>query len=161
MAGHFIHRILRKLTGNSEPSAFRHELPVNNDFERLSSRPRSDRRIDVRFAVRSPCIYELVEGQGEEACTVRGKAYSLNISVGGILLLLDRKPDKAQLVAIYNPALQQHLDGPRFEVRWSMPLPFGKTPERYLAGCHLTFGRFPYFLVQRHHIDQNISGLPL
>jgi len=161
MANDFIHRILRALTGNSRSPSSDHHSAVNNRLDSPLPRPQIDRRIDVRFAVRSPCNYELIEGQGHEALTIRGKAYSLNVSAGGILLLLDRKPQTKQLVAIYNPSLQQHHAVPRFEVRWSTPLPVGKTHERYLVGCHLTFGHFPYFLVQRHHVDQNISGLPL
>lgn len=161
MADDVIHRILRTLTGTSTPTPSDHRPAVNKAIEQPLPRLQNDRRIDVRFAVRSPCNYELIEGQGHHARTTRGKAYSLNVSAGGILLLLDRKPRSEQLVAIYNPALQQHHAVPRFEVRWSTPLTVGKTHERYLVGCHLTFGRFPYFLVQRHHVDQNISGLPL
>lgn len=161
MADDFIHRILRALTGNSTPPSSDHHSAVNNRLEQPLPRPQSDRRIDVRFAVRSPCDYELIEGQGPDATTIRGKAYSLNVSAEGILLLLDRKPQSEQLVAIHNPALQRHHAVPLFEVRWSTPIPVGKAHERYLVGCHLTFGRFPYFLVQRHHSDQNISGLSL
>ncbi|MBI4002921.1 MAG: hypothetical protein HY348_14215 [Nitrospira defluvii] len=120
----------------------------------------SDRRIDVRFAIRTPCTYDLIDGQDHAATSSPGEAYSLNVSADGILLLLDRKPQDRQLVAMRNPALQQRAVT-LFEVRWMTHLPVGTTHKRYMVGCHLTFGRFPYFLVQRHHLDQHISGLSL
>jgi hypothetical protein len=62
---------------------------------------------------------------------------------------------------IRNPALQRQRSLTLFEVRWSTHLPVGTTHPRYLVGCRLAFGRFPYFLVQRQHLDRDISGLSL
>lgn len=134
---------------------------VDNPLEQPLLRRESDRRLDARFAVRSPCRYEFLEGRDRDTTSIEGKAYSLNISAEGMLLLLDRKPQDRQLVAIHNPALQRQHPAALFEVRWAAPLPGGTAQERYLVGCRLTFGRFPYFLVQRHHLDRPISGLTL
>lgn len=161
MAANFIHRILRSLKGTTSPPVADPRPIVDNPLDQPLLRPQSDRRLDVRFAVRSPCNYELLEGRGQDATTIEGKAYSLNVSAEGILLLLDRKPQDRQLVAIHNPALQRQQPAALFEVRWAARFPVGTTQERYVVGCHLTFGRFPYFLVQRHHFDQHISGLSL
>lgn len=161
MAGDFIHKILKTLLGKASSQAPEQKVTMTQQMEALLPSAVSDRRIDVRFVVRTPCHYELVEGPDSRTALVRGKAYSLNISAEGILLLLDRKPEHRQLVAIHNPALQRQQTVPLFEVRWTTQLPAGASQERYLAGCHLTFGRFPYFLLQRNHLDQNISGLSL
>ncbi len=160
MASEFIHRILRSLMGHPTPHPVAPPLVVDNLLCQPLPIAQHDRRINVRFAIRTRCTYELIDGQDQESTSSPGEAYSLNISADGILLLLDRKPQDRQLVAIRNPALQQH-GTTLFEVRWMTHLPVGTTHKRYMVGCHLTFGRFPYFLVQRHHLDQHISGLSL
>lgn len=155
----FIHRILRSLAGTEAlPPATQTVVDVRAD--RPSPGGSYDRRIDARFAIRTRCLYELVDGADGNATSPLGEAFSLNLSSDGILLLLDRKPQDRQLVAMRNPALQQRTVT-LFEVRWLRRLPVGTTHQRYMAGCHLTFGRFPYFLVQRQHLDQHISGLSL
>ena len=153
MVADFIHRILRSLTGAI--------MTDSSHDDSTSPRSSDDRRIDERFAVRGPCAYELIEGHGPDASIVHGKAYSLNVSSEGLLLLLDRKPQPRQLLEIHNPVLEGRHAVTLFEVRWSKRLPFWTTQDRYLVGCHLTFGRLPYFLFRRNHLDQNISGLSL
>ena len=160
MTTNFIHRILRSLQGTLVSHPATPYSVVDNQPERPVPIPARERRIDTRFAVRTPCVYELVEGQGSEASTILGKAYSLNVSSDGILLLLDQKPQSRQLLSIRNPALQQR-SLTLFEIRWATHLPVGTIQPRYLAGCRLAFGRFPYFLVQRQHLDRDISGLSL
>jgi hypothetical protein len=159
MDSNFIHRILRSLIGKENLAPTTHSAVDNLIGQPLPVSPR-DRRIDARFAIRTRCTYELLEGRDQDATAPPGEAYSLNLSTDGILLLLDRKPQDRQLVAMRNPALQQRTVT-LFEVRWLRHLPVGTTHKRYMVGCHLTFGRFPYFLVQRQHLDQHISGLSL
>ncbi len=161
MATDFIHRILRSLQSALVPSPIVQHPTVDNQPERPVPIPVRERRIDTRFTVKTPCLYELVEGQGPEASAILGKAHSLNVSSDGILLLLDQKPQGRQLLSIRNPALQRQRSLILFEVRWATHLPVGTTQPRYLVGCRLAFGRFPYFLVQRQHLDRDISGLSL
>ncbi len=160
MASDIIHRILRSLTGNAEPQA----ISPSRAVDRLVVEPppvvQHDRRIDTRFAIRTRCAYELVDGLDQQSHYFPGEAYSLNLSADGILLLLDRKPQDRQLVAMRNPAVRQR-DLTLFEVRWMTALPAGTNPSRYMVGCHLTFGRIPYFLIQRQYLDRHISGLSL
>jgi hypothetical protein len=160
MDANFIHRILRSLIGKSTTPSSPSHLAVDKLVGPSVPMAQHDRRIDVRFAIRTRCTYELMDGQDQDSTSPPGEAYSLNLSADGILLLLDRKPQDRQLVAMRNPALQQRAVT-LFEVRWMTHLPVGTTHKRYMVGCHLTFGRFPYFLVQRHHLDQHISGLSL
>ena len=161
MAADFIHRILKSLRSVHHPQPPLHYPLVDNQPEQPSPIPPRDRRIDARFPVRTPCAYELIEGESHEGGTVPGKAYSLNVSSDGILLLLDQQPRSRQLLSIKNPALQWQQTVTLFEVRWATHLPVGTTHKRYLVGCHLTFGRVPLFLVQRQHLDRHISGLSL
>jgi hypothetical protein len=148
------------MINNPTPPPVSSHTAVDKLVEPSSPNAQRDRRIDMRFAIRTRCTYELIDGQTQEATSPPGEAYSLNLSADGILLLLDRKPHQRQLVAMRNPAIQQRAVT-LFEVRWMTHLPVGTTHQRYMVGCHLTFGRIPYFLVQRHHLDQHISGLSL
>ncbi|MFZ1504353.1 MAG: hypothetical protein WAS50_14440 [Nitrospira sp.] len=161
MATDFIHRILRSLRGTPAPGpVVPHSIVDNQPSPEVSIPPR-ERRIDTRFAVKTPCRYELVARQETETSAILGYAYSLNVSTDGILLLLDQKPARRQLLSIQNPSLQRQRSLTLFEVRWTTHLPVGTTHPRYLVGCRLAFGRFPYFLVQRQHLDRDISGLLL
>ena len=161
MAADFIHRILKSLQDTFVPTAKALPPIVDNRTEQPMPPSVRDRRIDTRFAVRTPCAYKLMEEHGSGASTLLGKAYSLNVSSDGILLLLDQQPQSRQLLSLQNPALQRQHSLTLFEVRWSTRLPVGTTHPRYLVGCRLAFGRFPYFLVQRQHLDRDISGLSL
>ena len=159
MNSKFIHRIHGSLRRNEKLPPTTHSVGDNTGSLPLPL-SHGDRRIDSRFAIRTRCTYELLDGKDQDATAPPGEAYSLNLSTDGILLLLDRKPEDRQLVAMRNPALQQRAVA-LFEVRWLRHLPVGTTHKRYLVGCHLTFGRFPYFLVQCQHLDHHISGLSL
>lgn len=55
----------------------------------------------------------------------RGKALSLNMSPGGMLLLMDWMPDYEQVLRLQVPAGVQHLRTPTLaEVRWTREVPF-------------------------------------
>ncbi len=159
MTTNFIHRILRSLQSTVVPVSTPKPLVVDNQPEPPVPDTRRERRIDSRFAVRTPCVYELGKEQRQEASTISGKAHSLNVSSEGILLLLDQQPQAGQLLTIHNPALQPQQGISLFEVRWTTQLPLGTPQGCYLVGCHLTFGQFPYFLVQRQHLNRDISSL--
>jgi len=124
--------------------------------------PDPERRNDERYSVRGPCAYELIEGEGKTAAVVHyGTAYSLNVSADGVLLVLDRQPLVRQLLEVHNPLITSRQAVTLFEVRWAKCFPTGSTTPRYLVGCRLSFGRFPYFLFQRDHLHHNLSGLSL
>ena len=160
MATNFIHRILRSLHSSLGPISTC-ELSAVDNYPQPRVVTWQEQRIDARFPVRTPCLYELGKGQSHETPAISGKAHSLNVSSGGILLLLDQQPQAGQLLTIHNPALQPRRGISLFEVRWTTALPVGAPQPCYLVGCHLAFGRFPYFLVQRQHLDRDISSLSL
>lgn len=55
----------------------------------------------------------------------RGKALSLNMSPGGMLLLMDWRPEHEQVLRLQVPAGVQYLRTPTLaEVRWTRDVPF-------------------------------------
>ena len=159
MTTNFIHRILRSLHGSLQPISTTRPHAVDNQPTLLVPVPKQERRIDTRFAVKTPCLYELGTEQPQGTPAISGKAHSLNVSSGGVLLLLDQHPQAGQLLTIHNPALEPQRGISLFEVRWTTQLPLNVSQPCYLVGCHLAFGRFPYFLVQRQHLDRDLSSL--
>ena len=159
MTSDFILRVLRSLQEALNPNSLAQSHPVDNQQAVVEPVAQHERRIDARFSVKTPCLYGL--GQRQEVPLIAGKAHSLNISSGGILLLLDRKPHDGQLLTLHNPALRAQRGSSLFEVRWTTELPVGPQQPCYLVGCHLAFGGFPFFLLQRRHLDRDISSLSL
>lgn len=59
--------------------------------------------------------------------TSEGRALSLNISSGGMLVLMDQKPEVEQVLKVYVPTPVSMAETPTLaEVRWTRQLPFGK-----------------------------------
>ncbi|HQR16138.1 MAG TPA: PilZ domain-containing protein [Nitrospira sp.] len=161
MASNFIHRILKSLRVSSEAARSVEPLIVDNHADAPLTEAVRERRLDARFAVRTPCLYELDREQRRDIPMIFGKAHSLNVSSSGVLLLLDQQPHTGQVLRLQNPALQSQQGISLFEVRWTTSLPLGTQQGCYLVGCHLAFGRFPFFLVQRQYLHRDISGLSI
>jgi hypothetical protein len=81
-----------------------------------------------RAALLRPILYEMttpVEAQASSAYS--GKALSLNISSGGMLVLMDQVPAIEQVMKVYVPTPISMAETPTLaEVRWIRRLPFGK-----------------------------------
>ena len=81
-----------------------------------------------RAALLRPIPYEMtspIEGQGPGLGS--GKALSLNISNGGMLVLMDQAPEVEQVLKVYVPTPITIAETPTLaEVRWTRKLPFGK-----------------------------------
>lgn len=161
MTSDLIHRILRSLQNSFGSNSQLRAPAVDNHKPSPEPVTQQERRIDARFAVKTPCLYGLAPERRRETPLISGKAHSLNISSEGILLLLDRKALGGQLLTLHNPALRPQREASLFEVRWTTELPVGSQQPCYLVGCHLAFGRFPFFLLQRRHLDRDISSLSL
>ena len=90
----------------------------------------SQRCHNERAALLRPILYEMttpVEAPAES--THRGKLLSLNISSGGMLVLMDQSPEVAQVLKIHVPTPISVAETPTLaEVRWTRKLPFG-TPD--------------------------------
>lgn len=95
-----------------------------------------------RAALLRPIPYEMstqVEGPTE---TAKGKALSLNISSGGMLILMDQAPDVEQVLKVYVPTPVSVAETPTLaEVRWTRKFPFGKSNgnETHFVGLKFMF----------------------
>ena len=96
-----------------------------------------------RVALLRPIPYELtkpVDGPTMLAC--EGKALSLNISSGGMLVLMEQAPDVNQVLKVNVPTPVTVAETPTLaEVRWARRVPFGKGTGDgpYLVGLKFMF----------------------
>ena len=96
-----------------------------------------------RAALLRPILYEMTTPvEGLAASTHSGKALSLNISNGGILVLMDQVPPIDQVMKVYVPTPISLAETPTLaEVRWTRRLPFGKNNGNgaYFVGLKFMF----------------------
>ena len=81
-----------------------------------------------RAALLRPILYDMTTPvEDPYASTHSGKALSLNISNGGMLVLMDQVPAIEQVMKVYVPTPITAADTPTLaEVRWTRKLPFGR-----------------------------------
>lgn len=84
-----------------------------------------------RAALLRPIEYEMTSAAEDiPALSKNGKALSLNISSGGMLVLMDQIPKVEQVLKVYVPTPISMAEIPTLaEVRWIRKLPFGKIKE--------------------------------
>ena len=96
-----------------------------------------------RAALLRPILYEMTTPvEGLTASSHSGKALSLNISSGGMLVLMDQVPAIEQVMKVYVPTPISMAETPTLaEVRWTRKLPFGKPngDEAYFVGLKFMF----------------------
>jgi len=95
-----------------------------------------------RAALLRPILYEMTTPVEVPAVsTASGKALSLNISSGGMLVLMDQAPAIEQVMKVYVPTPITATETPTLaEVRWTRKLPFGKTNGgAYFVGLKFMF----------------------
>ena len=95
-----------------------------------------------RAALLRPIQYELTTPVEAHAAAIHsGKALSLNISSGGMLILMDQAPTIEQVMKVYVPTPISVAETPTLaEVRWTRRLPFGKTNGgAYFVGLKFMF----------------------
>jgi len=96
-----------------------------------------------RAALLRPILYEMTTPvEGSAASSHSGKALSLNISSGGMLVLMDQIPAIEQVMKVYVPTPISMAETPTLaEVRWTRKLPFGKpnVDGAYLVGLKFMF----------------------
>ncbi|BCA54149.1 hypothetical protein W02_12890 [Nitrospira sp. KM1] len=94
------------------------EWPIVTNFEKHNE----------RVALLRTIPYEITAPVHEPATTARqGKALSVNISNGGILILMDQAPPVEQVLKVYVPTPTAVAETPTLaEVRWTRKIPFGQ-----------------------------------
>jgi len=95
------------------------EWPITADFQKHNE----------RVALLRPIPYEItVPAEDPAGSTRQGKALSVNISSGGMLILMDQAPAIEQVLKVYVPTPTAVAETPTLaEVRWTRKLPFGRS----------------------------------
>jgi len=96
-----------------------------------------------RAALMRPIPYEMTPSDGAPALAARcGKVLSLNISSGGMLVLMEQSPEIGQVLRILVPTPILQTETPTLaEVRWTRKLPFEQPNgnEAYFVGLKFMF----------------------
>lgn len=96
-----------------------------------------------RAALLRPILYEITSSEHGDKVTARnGRALSLNISNGGMLILMDRAPSIELVLKVYVPTPIPIAGAPTLaEVRWTRRLPFGNSGnnEMHFVGLKFLF----------------------
>jgi hypothetical protein len=96
-----------------------------------------------RAALLREIPYEITRPpKSSSSSSQNGQALSLNISCGGMLLLMDQSPEVAQVLKIYVPTPILLAGTPTLaEVRWTKRLPLGKPSGSgiYFVGLRFMF----------------------
>ena len=86
------------------------------------------------------CPYELSESLGDAAIAIhQGEALSVNISRGGMLLLMDQSPPVQQVFEIQVPASTRGKTARLVEVCWTRQIPIEDLDSRCLVGVKFLF----------------------
>ena len=94
------------------------DWPISTDFQKHNE----------RVALMRPIPYEMTTLLGDpSAFAHQGKALSVNISSGGMLVLMEQAPAIEQVMKVYVPTPMTAAETPTLaEVRWIRKLPFGR-----------------------------------
>lgn len=157
MKPQLLQKVMSFSTGLGKREAGRQEWQVyRSDDLRCQPLPTQELRCEERLDFARPCSYEMIEGLDERAVVIHyGEACSLNISSGGMLLMMDQAPRVRQLIEIHTTISKRRHALMLFEVRWTRPIRNGNDIDGYLVGCKLTFGPCPYFLFQRDRVQES------
>ena len=103
----------------------------------------SQKNHSERVGLLRPISYEITTPiEGTISSPQNGKALSLNISRGGMLVLMEQGPDVEQVLKVYVPTPITLAETPTLaEVRWTRKMPFG-TPTgqgAYFVGLKFMF----------------------
>ncbi len=96
-----------------------------------------------RAALLRPILYQITSPEEGNSISARdGRALSLNISNGGMLVLMDQAPAVEQVLKVYVPTPITIAETPTLaEVRWTRKLPFGNSNSQavYFVGLKFMF----------------------
>lgn len=103
--------------------------------------PRQERRDSDRVSRIRVCLYELANLLSNDTVEVsEGRALTLNMSSGGLLLMLPQSVGERQVFEIKVPSLADEIRTTKLvEVRWTRPLPVNVHTTMHLAGVKFLF----------------------
>jgi hypothetical protein len=108
------------------------DWPISGDFQKHNE----------RAALLRPIPYEMTTLVDDPSVSAHhGKALSVNISRGGMLILMEQAPAIKQVMKVYVPTPISVAETPTLaEVRWTRRLPFGKiNGGAYFVGLKFMF----------------------
>ncbi|NOT21441.1 MAG: PilZ domain-containing protein [Nitrospiraceae bacterium] len=117
-----------------------HAVEASNNLEmKMSSE--QQRRESERLSSMQEHPYVLIKHvDGSTVRLIEGSGYSINKSVGGMLLLLPEEVDKRQVFEIQ---VRSQTTSEQFaklgEVRWTRPIPVEDRVNMHLVGVHFLF----------------------
>ena len=87
------------------------------------------------------CPYELTNPEGSDKVKLsRGQGYSINVSGGGMLLLLPQKVGKRQVFEVQVPSKAKKKERTKLvEVCWTQSIPVSARVKMYLVGTRFLF----------------------
>jgi len=96
----------------------------------------NDQRHTDRVIFMRSIFYEIpARWEHERQAFQQDRALSLNISSGGILLLVDIALDIQQILKLFVPSVLHAAQTPTLgEVRWTRPVPFDLTDRLFFVG---------------------------
>ncbi|MBH0200714.1 MAG: hypothetical protein HP496_00025 [Nitrospira sp.] len=111
------------------------------------------RRREARVKKSKVCAYSLCKSldslceslDGERVTIEEGEVYCINQSENGILVLMEGRPRKQQLLELHVAETRWEYSLSLYEVRWTKPVPVESHCELFLVGCRLVFGASRYW----------------
>ena len=129
-----LHRFISFLTAQPAPLQVRPVSLVPQDCRR------AERADFIEY-----CPYEISEPLGYDAIAIHeGEALSVNISSGGMLLLMDQGPPVQQVFEIQAPGSIRDKTPGLVEVCWTRQIPIEDSESRYLVGVKFLFDLAAY-----------------
>lgn len=100
-----------------------------------------ERRDGQRVSYIRVCPYELTALSGTDVIKLsEGRAFTINMSVGGMLLLLPQSVGERQVFEVKAPSVADEKQTTKLvEVRWTRPLPVKGHTTLHLAGVRFLF----------------------
>ena len=117
--------------------------PTTNDWDWPITM--NSQKHNERVALLRQIPYELTAPLEPEPLVVRhgqGRALSVNISSGGMLLLMEQAPGVEQVLKVHVPTPSSMAETPTLaEVRWTRKIPFGRQSGNglYFVGLKFMF----------------------
>src|SRR5438093_10612475 len=121
MNTHALHRILSDyLARGKKTVTTKEEIESLHECLNTTVPPRRQPRLEERRILWHACYYELIKGLDEDSIIIhRGRAFALNISSEGILVLIDQAPQVQQLLEIHPPSSRRNHILTLLEVLWT------------------------------------------
>ncbi len=152
MTHHFFERILSLWSTGQKKGETEWQAQAGHARHEIVAPAVRDRRHDDRLAIGKACSFEMNESLNEQTIVLhQGEALLLNISSGGMLLLMEPAPRVRDVVEIRTSGSKCGRTLSLLEVRWTRQLLIEEHGSRYLVGCRFRFG--PYSWSKRKFLE--------